>query len=122
LTFKSIPSIIHHRDERAVGGDGLVWQKPDDIDWDEDNTRHVEAAELTPEEVESVLDDPDGDVEPSEGAPDGTVRWIVFGTTDTGKHIAVVFEINVRRPVLRAPRVRLRDARIRRRGLTAGWT
>jgi hypothetical protein len=48
---------------------------------------------LTPEEVESVLDDPEGEVEPSEGAPDGTVRWIIFGTTDTGKHIAVVFEV-----------------------------
>ena len=64
MTFKSIPSIIHHRDERAVGRDGLMRQKPDYIDWDDDNIRHVEAAELTPEEVESVLDDPDGDVEP----------------------------------------------------------
>jgi uncharacterized DUF497 family protein len=70
-----------------------MWQKPDYIDWDEVNTWHIEAAELTPEEVEGVLDDPDGDVEPSEGSPDGTVRWMVFGTTSTGKHIGVVFEI-----------------------------
>jgi uncharacterized DUF497 family protein len=70
-----------------------MWGRPDLIDRDEDNTRHIEAADLTPGELESVLDDPDGDAEPSEGSPDGTDRWIVFGTTDSGKHIAVVFEI-----------------------------
>lgn len=68
-------------------------RKPEYIDWDEANTSHIEAADLTPEEVESVLDAPDGAVLPSEGAPDGVERWIVFGTTDTGKHVAVVFEI-----------------------------
>lgn len=70
-----------------------MWNTPEYIDWDEDNTRHIEAADLTPEEVESVLDSPDDDPIESKGAPDGTGRWIVFGTTETGKHIAVVFEV-----------------------------
>ncbi len=48
---------------------------------------------LTREEVEDVLDDPDGTAVPSEGAAEGTERWIVFGWPTTGKHIAVVFEI-----------------------------
>jgi len=39
------------------------------------------------------LDDPDGPAVPSEGAAEGTERWIVFGWTSTGKHIAVVFAI-----------------------------
>jgi hypothetical protein len=72
--------------------------RPDYVDWDEPddphgNTRHIAAADLTPQEVEGVLDDPDGDAAPSEGAPEDTERWIVFGRTSTGKHIAVVFEI-----------------------------
>jgi uncharacterized DUF497 family protein len=72
--------------------------RPDYVDWDEPddiqgNVWHIAAADLTPREVEEVLDDPDGDAVLSEGAPQGLERWIVFGRTSTGKHIAVVFEI-----------------------------
>jgi uncharacterized DUF497 family protein len=74
--------------------------RPEGIDWDDDddpdgNAQHIEAADLTREEVEveEVLDDPDSAAVPSEGAPDGEERWIVFGWTSTGRHIAVVFEI-----------------------------
>jgi uncharacterized DUF497 family protein len=72
--------------------------RPDYVDWDEPddpqgNAWHIKAADLSPPEVEDVLDDPDAAAVPSEGAAEGTERWIVFGWTLTGKHIAVVFEI-----------------------------
>ena len=45
---------------------------PDCVDWDEPddpggNVRHVAAADLTPAEVEEVLDDPDAPAEPIGG-------------------------------------------------------
>ena len=72
--------------------------RPDYVDWVEPddphgNLWHIAAADLTRQEVEDVLDDPDDDVVPSEGAANGTERWIVFGRTSAGKHIAVVFEV-----------------------------
>ncbi len=72
--------------------------QPDYVDWDEPvdpdgNLWHIAAADLTREEVEEVLDNPDDDAVPSDGAPEGVERRIVFGWTSTGKHIAVVFEI-----------------------------
>jgi uncharacterized DUF497 family protein len=70
--------------------DYVDWDPPDDADG---NIWHITAAYLTPEEVESVLDDPDAAAVPSAGSPDGMERWIVFGWTSTGKHIAVVYEI-----------------------------
>jgi uncharacterized DUF497 family protein len=66
------------------------WDEPDDTDG---NVWHIAAADLSRQDVEDVLDDPDGDAVPSEGAAAGMERWIVFGRTSTGKHIAVVFEI-----------------------------
>ena len=70
-----------------------MYRKPEYIDWDEANTSHIEAADLTPEEVESVLDAPDGKPIPSRKARGGGDRWRVQGTTGTGKHIVVVFEV-----------------------------
>ncbi len=72
--------------------------RPDHVDWDEPddsqgNVWQIAAADLSRQEVEDVLDNPDADAVPSEGAAEGTERWIVFGPTSTGKHIAVVFEI-----------------------------
>ncbi len=72
--------------------------RPDYVDWDppddpDGNVWHIEAADLTPGEVEEILDDANAPPEPSEGAPDGSERWIVFGSTSSGRHIAVVFEI-----------------------------
>jgi uncharacterized DUF497 family protein len=64
------------------------------IDWDEPddeggNTAHMAEHGLTPEEVESVLYDPSTtfDVSDSSGRP------LAFGTTITGRFIAVVFEV-----------------------------
>jgi hypothetical protein len=63
-------------------------------DWDdpgdpEGNTAHIGEHGLTPEEVESVLRDPNAshDVSGSTGRP------IAFGTTNTGRYIVVVYEV-----------------------------
>lgn len=64
------------------------------VDWDDrsdpdGNTAHIAEHGLTPDEVESVLLDPDTshDVSGSSGRP------VVFGTTSTGRHIVVVYEV-----------------------------
>ena len=64
------------------------------IDWDEpedegSNTAHIAEHGLTPQEVESALFDENTtfDVSDSSGRP------IAFGSTDTGRFIAVVFEV-----------------------------
>ena len=64
------------------------------IDWDDPldeggNTGHIMEHGLTPEEVESALRDENTtfDVSDSSGRP------IAFGASDTGRFIAVVFEI-----------------------------
>jgi uncharacterized DUF497 family protein len=64
------------------------------VDWDDakdedGNTAHIAEHGLTPEEVESVLFDEHTtfDVSDSSGRP------IAFGDTDTGRFIAVVFEV-----------------------------
>ena len=64
----------------------IIWDLPDDPDG---NYRHiVDGHDVTIEEVEEVLLDPDSetDVSRSSGNP------IVFGWTSTGKYIAVVYE------------------------------
>ena len=64
------------------------------IDWDDagdtdGNTAHIGENGLTPEEVESVLRDPNAshDVSGSTGRP------VAFGMTHTGRFIAVVYEV-----------------------------
>lgn len=64
------------------------------IDWDEladegSNTAHIAAHGLTPDEVESALFDENTrfDVSDSSGRP------MAFGSTGTGRFIAVVFDI-----------------------------
>jgi uncharacterized DUF497 family protein len=67
--------------------DALVdWDDPDD---EGSNTAHVGDHGLTPEEVESALFDEDTtfDVSDSSGRP------IAFGSTSSGRFIAVVFEV-----------------------------
>ena len=64
------------------------------IDWDDKddengNTAHIAEHDLTPEEVESALCDEHTSFDLS----DSSGRPIAFGTTDTGRFIAVVFEI-----------------------------
>jgi uncharacterized DUF497 family protein len=75
------------------------------IDWDElddegSNTAHIAEHGLTPEEVQFALFDEHTtfDVSDSSGRP------IAFGTTDTGRFIAVVFEVlNVADPLVIRP-------------------
>jgi uncharacterized DUF497 family protein len=67
--------------------DALIdWDEPDD---EGSNTAHVAEHGLTPQEVEFALLDEHTtfDVSDSSGRP------IAFGTTDTGRFIAVVFEV-----------------------------
>jgi uncharacterized DUF497 family protein len=67
--------------------DALIdWDDPDD---DGSNTAHIAEHGLTPEEVGAALVDEDTtfDVSDSSGRP------IAFGRTDTGRFIAIVFEV-----------------------------
>ena len=75
------------------------------IDWDDpadegSHTAHIGEHDLTPDEVESALFDANTkfDVSDSSGRP------IAFGTTGTGRFIAVVFEIlNLADPLVIRP-------------------
>jgi uncharacterized DUF497 family protein len=78
--------------------DALVdWDEPSDADG---NTAHIAEHGLTPDEVESVLLDPNAvqDVSGSSGRP------AAFGTTHTGRFIIVVYEVlNVDDPLILRP-------------------
>ncbi|HWY85624.1 MAG TPA: hypothetical protein VNX28_02815 [Gemmataceae bacterium] len=78
--------------------DALVdWDDPDD---EGSNTGHIAEHGLTREEVESALFDETTtfDVSDSSGRP------IAFGVTNTGRFIAVVFEVlNVADPLIIRP-------------------
>jgi uncharacterized DUF497 family protein len=75
------------------------------IDWDEpgdeaSNTAHIAEHGLTTEEVESALFDENTtfDVSDSSGLP------MAFGTTNTGRFIAIVFDVlNVADPLIIRP-------------------
>jgi hypothetical protein len=75
------------------------------FDWDEvddegSNTAHIAEHDLTAEEVEAALIDENTtfDVSDSSGLP------IAFGTTGTGRFIAVVFEVlNLADPLVIRP-------------------
>jgi uncharacterized DUF497 family protein len=78
--------------------DALIdWDEPDD---EGSNTAHIAEHGLTPEEVESVLYDEmtTFDLSDSSGRP------IAFGRTDSGRFIAVVFEVlNLTDPLVIRP-------------------
>lgn len=78
--------------------DALVdWDDADDIGG---NTAHVAEHDLTPQEVESALFDENTtfDLSNSSGRP------IAFGYTDTGRFIAIVFEVlNISDPFIIRP-------------------
>jgi uncharacterized DUF497 family protein len=75
------------------------------IDWDEpedegSNTSHIAEHGLTVEEVESALFDENAtfDISDSSGRP------IAFGNTNTGRFIAIVFEVlNLSDPLVVRP-------------------
>lgn len=75
----------------------VLWDLEDDPDG---NVQHIAENDLTVEEVEDVLLDPDNDVLVSRT----TGRPITFGWTSTGRHIAVVWETIIDEP--RTVRVR----------------
>jgi hypothetical protein len=62
----------------------IIWDLDDDP---EGNVQHIAEHDLTKEEVEDVMADPEGrSTSRSSGLP------LVFGTTSTGRHIAVIFQ------------------------------
>lgn len=65
--------------------DAIVW----DLDEDPDgNVRHCAEHGITKEEVEEVLENAaDSDISRSSGRP------VVFGDTNSGRHLMVVFEM-----------------------------
>jgi uncharacterized DUF497 family protein len=75
------------------------------IDWDEpgdegSNTAHTAEHGLTPAEVESALFDENTRFDVS----DSSDRPVAFGSTDTGRFIAVVFEVlNLADPLVLRP-------------------
>lgn len=67
--------------------DALIdWDDPDD---NGGNTAHIADHGITPEEVESALLDENTRIDVS----DSSGRPIAFGTTVTGRFIAIVFEV-----------------------------
>ena len=67
--------------------DALIdWDDADDLDG---NTAHIAEHGLTPAEVESALLDENTTFDLS----DSSGRPIAFGSTETGRFIAVVFEV-----------------------------
>jgi hypothetical protein len=78
--------------------DALIdWDDPDDMDG---NTAHIAEHDLTPGEVESALFDENTtfDLSGSSGRP------IAFGNTNTGRFVAVVFEVlNLSDPLVIRP-------------------
>ena len=63
----------------------IVWDLEDDP---EGNVQHIAEHDLTMDEVEDVLYDPDSKTTESRSSG----RPITFGTTSTGRYIAVVWE------------------------------
>ena len=62
----------------------IIWDMDDDP---EGNVRHCAEHDVTPEEVEEILQSAsDADISRSSGRP------VVFGDTSTGKHLIVVYE------------------------------
>ncbi len=67
-----------------MGYTTIIWDLDDDP---AGNVQHVAEHDLTKEEIEEVLGDPEHrSVSRSSGLP------VVFGATTTGRYIAVVFE------------------------------
>jgi hypothetical protein len=75
----------------------VLWDMEDDPDG---NVQHIAENDLSVEEIEDVLLDPDNEVQVSRT----TGRPITLGWTSTGRHIAVVWETVIADP--RTVRVR----------------
>jgi uncharacterized DUF497 family protein len=62
----------------------------DDADDEDGNTAHINEHGLSPDEVETALVDEDTTFDVSESSD----RPIAFGTTNTGRYIAIVFDVS----------------------------
>ena len=62
----------------------IIWDLDDDPDG---NVQHIAGHDLTKEEVEDVLADPE-----QHGTSRSSGLPLVFGTTSTGRFIAVIFQ------------------------------
>jgi hypothetical protein len=69
----------------------VLWDLEDDPDG---NVQHIAANDLSVDEVEDVLLDPDNEVQVSRTSG----RPITYGWTSTGRHIAVIWETVVDEP------------------------
>ena len=62
------------------------------FDWDSENIGHIKKHRVLPAEAEQVfINDP---LSPSEGNPqsiNGEVRWILYGETDQGRYLVVIY-------------------------------
>jgi hypothetical protein len=67
-----------------LGYTTVIWDLDDDPDG---NVRHIAEHDLTKEEVEDALADPE-----ARGIRRSSLLPIVFGATSTGRFIAVVFQ------------------------------
>jgi hypothetical protein len=63
----------------------VVWDLPDDV---RGNVAHIAEHDLTPDEVEEVLFDPDSDTTISKSSGEN----ITFGYTAAGRYVAVVWQ------------------------------
>ena len=82
------PGLLEGKEIRRVyaAGKNLIWDLEDDTDG---NVQHLREHEVTIEEAEEVLLDPQSNraVSRTSGLP------TVFGWTSTGRHLAVVYEV-----------------------------
>ena len=68
-----------------MGYSKAIWDLDDDP---EGNVQHISEHDITREEVEEVLENPDGiETSRSSGRP------VAFGETSTGRMIAVIYEV-----------------------------
>ena len=74
----------------------VAWDQEDDP---RGNVRHIEEHDLSPDEVESVLFDPDA----TEGISRSSGRPLVRGYTYTGRYIVVVYDVESDNPPVIRP-------------------
>ena len=74
----------------------VIWDLEDDP---EGNVQHIAEHDVTPEEVEEILNDPESQT--TRSASSG--RPITFGWTSAGRYLAVVWELVERDPLVVYP-------------------
>ena len=75
----------------------IIWDDPQDLTG---NVSHVAEHDISPDEVEDVLLDPDASTEVSRSSPE---RSITFGETATGRYLAVVWQTECDDPLMIYP-------------------